>query len=523
MNDKLLRIRQLLKLYGQEHLLRFYDELNSEKKEYLLNDINSINFSQYFHETTSDVSSSKSDGHLTPKSVKLIDEESMSPMPDDLVGSMAKETKEKKKIYEKIGLEAIARNEVATILLAGGQGTRLGVNYPKGMFNVDLPSEKTLFQLQSEKLLYMHKLASMKLNVKFENISIPWYIMTSEATQEKTSNFFEKNNFFGLKKENVKFFEQNTLPCLGNDGKIILNDKHKIARAPDGNGGVYSALINNNYLDDMEKRGVKYVYVYCVDNILVKMVDPIFIGFAISKNSNCAAKYVKKIQPTESVGVLCQVNNRAKCVEYSEISLDTASKRNPSTGDLVYSAGNICIHLFTRQFLNELTNKLDKLPSHLAKKKVPFINEMGEKILPKTPNGIKFEKYIFDIFPFSNCFALWEVLREDEFSPLKNSSGDFSPVTARRDLMHLHYRWLLQSECKFKYSYSPDGSPIPHIQKEEEKNRLRCEVSPLISYNGENLESVKGMNLTPPIYLEMVNNEIMLNAKSLNNSIEESD
>lgn len=329
-----------LSKYNQQHLVSFWDELNENEKKSFYNELISLNYEEinnFFQRVQNERN----------EQATIFDSQ-MQPVPNELKGSVLKSNNEQLKAYERLGLEAIANNEVAVMVLAGGQGTRLGVNYPKGMYSVNLPSDKTLYQLQAERILKIEQLSRKEFNT---DSTVPWYIMTSEHTQEATISFFQQNKYFGLKKENIRFFEQGTLPCLTHDGKIILDTKNHISRAPDGNGGLYRALVQQKILDDMQSRGVKYVHVYCVDNILVRMADPIFIGFCLEKNANCAAKVVQKAFPEEAVGVICKVGDRFQVVEYSEIPADKAKETN-ADGELTYNAGNICNHFFTTDFLN---------------------------------------------------------------------------------------------------------------------------------------------------------------------------
>ena len=277
---------KFLEPFGQEHLAKFWDELNESDKENLVGDLNNTDFSElnkYFQKVSleKDLTNKEIDSHMTP-------------VPNELKGSYAKSNKEQLAAYECEGLKAIAQGEVAVLLLAGGQGTRLGVKYPKGMYSVDLLSGKSLYQLQAERLIRIKQLALKKFPTQNQlaSTSVPWYIMTSEHTQESTINYFEKHSHFGLNRENIVLFEQFMLPCLTESGKVILDEKHKLSKAPDGNGGLYKALLKRKILDDMIKRGIKYVHIYCVDNILVKLADPVFIGFCISKDANCAAKVI---------------------------------------------------------------------------------------------------------------------------------------------------------------------------------------------------------------------------------------
>lgn len=358
----------------------------------------------------------------------------------------------------------------------------MGFAHPKGMYNVGLQSGKTLFRIQAERILKLEELAFEASGCKG---NITWYIMTSEHTIQPTYDYFVANNYFGLKKENVILFEQGSLPCFEHDGKIILDQKHRIARAPDGNGGIYRAMKQQGILADMSKRGVLYVHAHSVDNILTKVADPVFVGYCVKESADCAAKVVEKSSPAEAVGVVAIVDGKYQVVEYSEISTKTTEMRN-SDGRLTFSAGNICNHFFTSAFLQKIGDTYEQeLKLHVAKKKIPFIDNAGKRLTPDKANGIKIEKFVFDVFEFAQKFVAMEVPRDEEFSALKNadSAGKDCPATAKADLYRLHKK------------YVEVAGGLVHGEE--------CEISPFVSYAGENLAPlVQGKSFTTPLYLK---------------------
>lgn len=461
------KIRGLLRECKQEHILQFWDELDENEQESFLKQLSTIRFKEVNGLFT------KAQESLTEDVQKL--DARMHPIPPEQFGSEKNADKEQIENYRSIGLEEISQGTVAVLLLAGGQGTRLGVTYPKGMYSVGLPSGKTLFQVQAERIRRVINLAKEETGKKG---NVVWYIMTSGPTNATTKKYLDANNYFGLNKDDVNLFQQGLLPCFDFSGNILLEDRNRVALAPDGNGGIYRALADNHILDDMEKRGVKYIHVYSVDNILVKVADPIFIGYCIKKHAECGVKVVSKDGPNEAVGVVCKVDGKYQVVEYSEITDKTANLKDAS-GNLVFRAGNICNHFFTVDFLQRVAKQHEsELKLHVAKKKIPYTNDKGDQIKPSEPNGIKIEKFIFDVFQFTDKFVTWEVPRNYEFSALKNadSAKKDCPTTARNDLLRLHK------------SYIENAGGIV-------KQGVEVEISPLLSYAGENIESkVKDKN-----------------------------
>lgn len=328
--------------------------------------------------------------------------------------------------------------------------------------------------------------------------------MTSEFTLGPTARFFEEHDFFHLDPANVVLFEQRMLPAVTFEGRAILERKDKVAMAPDGNGGLYCALEDHRILEDMERRGVEFVHVYCVDNILVRLADPVFIGFCVLRGADCGAKVVEKAYPEEPVGVVCQLDGVPQVVEYSEISPEVAHLCG-ADGGLIYNAGNICNHFFTRGFLQTITRDCEPLlKPHVAVKKVPYVDEGGNLVTPLKPNGIKMEKFVFDVFQFARNFVVFEVPREEEFSPLKNAeaAGSDTPSTARRALLAQHYRWALRAGARFLDAHGAPLPALPCLPPNEDPPAI-CEISPLVSYSGEGLEMyLRGRELQCPFVLD---------------------
>jgi len=465
---------------GQDHVFAFYDELDTRSKASLFDQL------QTFNPDRINVLADKA--LHPPETSEDKPEPSIEPLPADACASILEASADKIDEWYKLGLKLMAENKVAVVLMAGGQGTRLGSSDPKGCFDIGLPSKKSLFQMQGERIYKLQQLAKKEGRPDAE-AAIPWYVMTSGPTRAATTRFFENNNYFGLPKENVIIFEQGVLPCISNEGKILMESKSKVAVAPDGNGGIYQALLTSDARTDMRKRGIEHVHAYCVDNCLVKVADPVFIGFAANKDVDIATKVVRKRAANEPVGLIVQKNGKPDVVEYSEISQEMAEATEGKT--LKFRAANIVNHYYSFNFLDTIQEWSDKLPHHVAKKKIPYMDtESGETVKPDKANGIKLEQFVFDVFPFvpMEKFACFEVDRKEEFSPLKNArgTGEDDPDTSKKDIMQQGARWL-----------KAVGAIVV-----SETDETGVEVSPLISYGGEGLEYLNGREIKAPAVIE---------------------
>lgn len=389
------------------------------------------------------------------------------------------------------GLALIAQSKVGVVLMAGGQGTRLGSAAPKGCYDIGLPSGKSLFQIQAERIRKIQAFAGGGDG----GAVVPWYIMTSGPTRAPTEAFFAAHGYFGLDAANVVFFEQGVLPCISNAGKILLERPGRVAVAPDGNGGLYQAMVASGVLADLQRRGVEHVHAYCVDNCLVRVADPVFLGFAAAQDVDIATKAVRKRSAAEAVGLILQRNGRPDVVEYSEIDAATAAAEDPQQpGVLRFRAANIVNHYYSRRFLETIPAWARDLPHHVARKKIPYADlATGATVQPAAPNGVKLEQFVFDVFPRLPLrrFACLEVRREDEFSPLKNGRGsaDDNPDTSRRDILRQGRRWL-------------EAAGATVTVRGDAAADAGVEVPPLVSYGGEGLERFRGQTVVAPGLLE---------------------
>ena len=403
--DKRQETIDLLKKYNQEHIIKFLEKLNDEKAEQLIKQIQKIDL----HQITELYNSTKKTVEFKESKIealKYLDK--------------AKLTKEQKEKFDNLGIKVVKNNQYAIVTMAGGQGTRLGHNGPKGTFKLDVYGKgKYLFEILVDNL----KEANQKYGV-----TINWYIMTSKENNEETVKFLEKNNYFGYDKNYVKIFTQSELPIVDINGKLMMGKDYKIKEASDGNGGTYSSLRRSGCLTDMKEKGIKWVFIGSVDNALLKMVDVTLLGMAISQGVQIASKSVVKANPHEKVGVFCKMNGHPKVIEYTELP-EKMAEETDSDGELKFGESHIMCNLYTIEAIEKISKEI--LMYHSAFKKNSYIDLDGKEIIPQEPNSYKFESFIFDAFEFFDDIAILRGKREDDFAPVKNKEGVDSPKTAK--------------------------------------------------------------------------------------------
>lgn len=404
MEEKLKKVKEILCEYEQEQLLANFDNLAEEKKDELLDQILQIDFEQ-MKKLYESVGKNTEDSSVKIEPISYVEKETIE--------------ENKKQEYFENGANAIKQGKLAVVTMAGGQGTRLGHNGPKGTFYLDVkPQAKPIFELLCDTL--------KKANETY-GVSIPWYIMTSRENNADTVKFFEENNYFNYNKNDVKFFIQGVLPMLSTSGKVLLNEQGTVKLAADGHGGVFESMFKNGVVEDMKKRNVEWVFVGPVDNPLVGMVDEVLIGLSEAQNSMSAGKSLVKANPYEKVGVFCLKNGKPSVVEYTEIS-DEMANRTDENGNLVFGESHINCNMFNIKGIEKIG--AEKLPYHVAFKKAEYMDENGKIVKPTEPNAYKFESFIFDAFEKLDNMTILRVKREEEFAPVKNAVGTDSPETA---------------------------------------------------------------------------------------------
>jgi UDP-N-acetylglucosamine/UDP-N-acetylgalactosamine diphosphorylase len=363
------------------------------------------------------------------------------------------------------GEDALRRGEVAVLIVAGGQGTRLGFDHPKGMYPIGPVRETSLFQILAEKTLATQR--------RFGK-TVPFLVMTSPVTHDETVSFFERHRHFGLHAEDVVYFRQGTMPALDlATGKLLLEAPSRLFLSPNGHGGTLLALAQEGLLDSLEKRGIRHIFYCQVDNPLVKVADPFFIGHHIRARAEVSTKAVPKNGPFDKVGNLVHIEGRCGIIEYSDLP-ESLARQTHADGRLRIRAGNAAIHVFDRQFLQRITKGKLAIPFHLARKKVPYLNEKGETVEPAKENSLKFEMFIFDVLRLAERWTVVEIEPDQEFHPLKNAEGADCPATVKQAISNLAGNWLEQAGASVHRQ--PNGDVA-----------VPLEISPLFALDAEEL------------------------------------
>ena len=459
-----LDLVQKLNEYQQGHLLLGWEKLSDPEQKAFAEQLRAVDFpklKQLYAEKDAPTAT--------------LSEDRIKPIPTEHVSQIDPAT-------IRLGEQALSQGQVAVLLVAGGQGSRLGFEKPKGMFPIGPVSNKTLFQIHVEKVLALSR--------KFGK-PIPFLVMTSPATHADTVNYFEEVNFFGLPRGDVFFFQQGTMPALDlATGKLLLEKPGVLFTSPNGHGGTLTALADSGLLQELKNRGIRHLFYFQVDNPLVNVADPRFLGRHIALKSQASSKAIAKAYADEKMGVFALLDAQCSIIEYSDLPQELKHAQS-ANGDLLHRAGSPAIHLFEVAFLEQLTRKGAGLPFHLARKKVPCLDEQGNFISPKSENALKFEMFIFDALPLADRWLVLESPREEEFAPVKNADGGDSPATCKQALGNLYGSWLEKQGL--------------HVPRTAEGNvAVALEISPLFALNAEELQGriPAETNLQQPMYWE---------------------
>jgi UDP-N-acetylglucosamine/UDP-N-acetylgalactosamine diphosphorylase len=445
-NEEEVRRIASLRRHGQGHLLRFWGELKDEERDVLMSDVERI------------------DLDWVEEVKNLLHEESLDTRtvhkPDIIGLPRTPEQREAAATAAERGSALIEGGKTAVFTAAGGQSSRLGLETPKGTYPVTPVKKKSLFQVHAEKILHLQRTC---------HVQIPWIIMTSETNHQQTMDFFRDNRYFGLPPDSLRFIEQGMFPALANDGRMFLREKHRVFLSPTGHGGTFQTLHDSGALQWLKELGIEQLYYFQVDNVLINILDPLFLGYHAEKGCEMSSKCIMKRGAGEKLGVFVIEGGAPTVVEYSELSSVQLEDGSP-TSDLV--AGSPAMHIIAVDFALERIGKSVALPLHVAHKAIPHIDESGSKVTPDRPNGYKIETFIFDALKYVSNSVILEVARGEEFSPLKNRSGDDSPETVLRDQLRFFASWF--EDAGLKVPRDSDGEPAHKL-----------EVSPLFALSRE--------------------------------------
>jgi UDP-N-acetylglucosamine/UDP-N-acetylgalactosamine diphosphorylase len=445
-------LRQRLQEHGQDHLVAEIERLSDAERANLIRELEGIDLKQL-----RDLYARREQKDALPE------RERIQPLPEPVI------SKQQRLDFEEGGHLALQNSEVAYLIVAGGQGTRLGFDQPKGMFPIGPLSKKSLFQLHAEKVLAIRRHFKARL---------PLLVMTSPATDEATRLYFKRKNYFHLPPQDVWFFCQGTMPALDlASGRLLCEAPGKLALSPNGHGGTITGLFDHGMFDRLGELGIRTIYYFQVDNPLVNLIDLLFIGRHVDEKAEVSSKVLPKTGPKERVGNFALLDGRCAMIEYSDLPEEWAHETDEQ-GKLKFWAANPAIHLFDVDFLRKITSEADRLPWHLARKKVPHLDANGQLVTPEKENALKFERFIFDILPQAERWTVLSTPREDEFAPVKNKDGVDSPDTSRAMMLAQSARWLREA-----------GIEVAH--------GVKVEISPLFAVNAFELE-MKG-NSIPPI------------------------
>ena len=406
--------------HGQEGVFRFWDDLGESQRQQLLDQASAVDLTalERAHEANSGCTGARPPKLETVPVVRL-----PARGGDALAADRASER----------GCQALADGRVAVLVVAGGQATRLGFDQPKGAYPVGPVSGRTLFEQQAQKIRGLRRRHGRPL---------PWYVRTSDATDAATRSLFADNDSFGLPAEDVTFFQQGMVQSLDFEGRMILERPDRIFENPNGHGGSLTALLSSGCLEDMERRGIDTVFYYQVDNPLIRIADPTYLGYHLEAEADMSCKVVQKRDPMEKVGVVARADGKIGVIEYTEID-DEHRFATDDNGELVFWTGSVAIHLFSTAFIRRVAESADELlPYHASAKRIPTIDENGHSIQSAEPNGHKLERFVFDALAATQSVCIVEADRNLEYSPIKNADGTDSPASARRDLITVYRSWL---------------------------------------------------------------------------------